>query len=525
MTEFEHASDDFWRIYEALRFVLDHPDPLFYVAVVLGAAQDWVLDLLSTVFYLVFVGGPGTGKSTAIRACMSLTRRGVVLGSATGPYLRETLKEERAIGISEFGALFKENPQLLAIVRNGYQRATSKFGLMVAEGKGWRKADVEVFGFKAMDAHGTIDSHVLGRSLSFEMFESPNLRLAVEAEYLEERLAPLKDVLRRLSAKAKQEGWNADRVKATMRSSTFLRRVKKFERSWGRHGVMAADMLLLSDILGFGLEDDIRQLMNGRLPELSDEAQMLKEMLLDRAKQELVTEETELLVSDDVLRPYNWVRKDHSLPPVSSVTAQLRELGFSVRKRTWVPASKNMSGPNRKKAVIRPYTLIGVWEGGGGIRWQGWHPPVSGATLCHRCHRAAGGLWGAAEGVAGSAGPRPCRASRPLALRRLRRRPLRGGGLGQAAQEGFEEGQAAGGGGLAVIEIEQDPAEWVRRFVYDDRRGKGFRRSWKGGQVIHGWLDGRRGRRPYLSYRVGAADGLWDEDTADIYALVVEAVE
>lgn len=315
---FPHASPEFRRVHEALRFVLDHPDPLFYVGIVLGAAQDWVLDLLNTVLYLVFTGGTGTGKSTAIRAAMALTRRGVVLGSATGPYLRETLKEERAIGISEFGALLKENPALLALVRNGYQRATSTFGLMVSEGRGWQKADVEVYGFKAMDAHGSMDDHILGRSLQFEMVESRVLRVAIEAEYLEERLAPFKDDFRRWAAEAKREGWDAARVKATLRSPAFLRRVKKCQRSWGRHGVMAADLLLLSDLFGFGLEDDIQRLMDARVLELSDDAQMLKEVLQDWSKLELLTTETELLVSGDVLRLFNQARKDRGLPPASS---------------------------------------------------------------------------------------------------------------------------------------------------------------------------------------------------------------
>src|SRR5207249_7833716 len=124
-----------------LKTVLDHPDPLFHICVILGAAQDHIIDLLQTVFYLIFGGGPDTGKGTANAASMALCRNGVVLGGASGPYLRDTLGAGRAVAISEFETLLKENPQLLAVVRNGNRRITAKVGLKIPSGNGW--ANVE----------------------------------------------------------------------------------------------------------------------------------------------------------------------------------------------------------------------------------------------------------------------------------------------------------------------------------------------------------------------------------------------
>lgn len=74
-----------------LKTVLDHPDPFFHASLILGAAQDHVIDLLHTVFYVIFSGGPDTGKGTANACAMALCRSGVVLGGASGPYLRDTL--------------------------------------------------------------------------------------------------------------------------------------------------------------------------------------------------------------------------------------------------------------------------------------------------------------------------------------------------------------------------------------------------------------------------------------------------
>src|SRR5439155_15661816 len=129
-----------------LKTVLDHPDPFFYASMILGAAQDWVVDLLRTVFYLIYSGATDAGKGTAVAATMALCRDGIVLGGASGPYLRDTLGDGRAVGISEFETLLKENAQLLAVVRNGNRRDTSKTGLKIPAGKGWKNADVDTFG-------------------------------------------------------------------------------------------------------------------------------------------------------------------------------------------------------------------------------------------------------------------------------------------------------------------------------------------------------------------------------------------
>jgi hypothetical protein len=43
-----------------LKIVLDHPDPFFHASLILGAAQDHMIELLHTVFYVIFSGGPDT---------------------------------------------------------------------------------------------------------------------------------------------------------------------------------------------------------------------------------------------------------------------------------------------------------------------------------------------------------------------------------------------------------------------------------------------------------------------------------
>jgi len=343
-----------------LKTVLDHPDPLFHASIILGAAQDYVIDLLKTCVYIVFSGGPDTGKGTANACAMALTRNGILLGGASGPYLRDTLGSGRAVAISEFETLLRENAQLLVVVRNGNRRDTSKTGLKIPAGKGWTNAEVDTFGFKTMDFHDRLDAHVLGRALQFEMVRSKDLDVAMNAEHLRERLAPVREWIAERAAEARERGWTAARVWDVWDSPEFRARVRKFKNAWGRHGIIAADLLLINDIFELGLEDEIRKLMDAREPELSEIAQEVQESI-DELVGEDFRPEMEIRVSD-VLARVNAIRRERGLRERPRIDGALRELGFNPKSQDWVRARENRGGPNRGKAIILPFEKVRTWR-------------------------------------------------------------------------------------------------------------------------------------------------------------------
>lgn len=349
------------RAVSVLKTVLDHPDPFFHPSLILGAAQDHVIDLLNTSFYLIFSGGPDTGKGTANGCAMALCRDGIVLSSSSGPYLRDTLGNDRAVAISEFETLLKENKELLAVIRNGNRRLTAKVGLKIPAGKGWTNAEVNTFGFKSMDYHDRLDAHVLGRALQFEMVRSKELDIALNAEYLAKRLAPVRAWLAYRADLARKAGWTPERVEAVFESKEFRDRVKRFHNAWGRHGVIAAYLLLLNDIFQFGLEEIIRELMDAREPEMSELAQEVREAI-----DELVGDEpkpTDQLRENDIVARMNLMREERHVPPwKSGIKGPLRELGFNPKSQDWIPARKNWSGPHRGKAVVLPHDKVREWR-------------------------------------------------------------------------------------------------------------------------------------------------------------------
>jgi hypothetical protein len=347
---------------ELLKTVVEHSDRAFYLSLIVAAAQDWIIEWLESVFYFILEGGTGTGKSTAVRGAMALTQDGVILSSGSAPYLRDKMKDGRSVGILELALLVKENAQVLSILRNGNQRGNSTVGLKVNYGKGsgWVNVDVETFGFKAMDYNDRLDAHVLNRALRWEMSTSQNLDVAMNAEHMPERLAPIRSWLRYRKEAAVSKGWTMAKVHATWDSRAFRDRVRAFKNAWGRHGVMAADMLLVSDVLELGLEDEIRKLMDEREPELSDEAQEVREALLDLDLVNTWDKESQVPVAL-VLAKVNENRDAAKLPRRTSITGALRDLGFSTKRQDWVTSSKNRSGDFRGKAVLLPFEKVRSW--------------------------------------------------------------------------------------------------------------------------------------------------------------------
>src|SRR3990172_9728955 len=336
---------------------------MFYLSVVLGASQDHIIELLESGFYLVFGGGTGTGKGTGIRASMALTRNGQVLGTASPAYLRDVVGDNthpnRSIGASEFEVLLKENPQLLALVRNGNRRDTAEIGLKMPAGKGWENVTVNVFGFKAVDFHDSMDSHILGRAIGWDMDVSKDLDVAMDAEYLADLLAPVRRWLER-RAQVILQRWTREHVKMLWDSKEFRSRVRGFENSYGRHGVMAAVLLLIEELFVFGAAERIRALMNSREPELSELAQEVQEAIVELAGED-VRPDSEL-AENAVLARVNEDRAGRKLPPRRSIKAGLRDHGFNSKGQDWIMGRKNRSGLNRGKTVILPYEKVLAWR-------------------------------------------------------------------------------------------------------------------------------------------------------------------
>src|SRR5436309_7357356 len=225
------------------------------------------------------------------------------------------------------------------------------------------RSELKVSGCKAQNFHDRLDSHVRNRSMEWEMDASTNLDVAMDAEYVREHLAPVRLWLESRKSAAVAAGWSKERVRQTWDSPDFRKWVRTFRNAFGRHGVLCAYLLLINDVLDLGVEAEIRQLMDAREPELSEEALEIREAI-ERLRT-LEWDAAMQLPVEDVLAKVNEIRRRQRLPPRTSITAGLRDLDFSTKRQDWITAKKNWAGPHRGKAVILPFEHVRGWDSEG----------------------------------------------------------------------------------------------------------------------------------------------------------------
>lgn len=342
------------RIRTVLKVVHDRD----YPAALIFAAQAYVVDLLESVFYLAFKGKSGAGKGTAVESAILLTPTGIVLGNTTPAYLSAVLTAGRTIGIEEADTIIKRSPEIAMLLRAGY-RAGIAAGLMVPVGENaWLATKRSLFGPKTFDFHTTLETHLLGRTHVVDMEPDDSVDRAMDAEKKRKVLEPVRVWLANQAEKA-MGSWTRDRVEAHWDDPAFRRRVAAMGGSTGREHVIAANMLLVADIMGWDYDAIVKELMANRktIDEFSDEAVVAEKILSIVGTNP--RPEIEISVVDELLEGINNDRHRLRLGPMTphKLAAVLKEIGFT--KTGDSPTYyKAKSGPYRDRQVIHSHPLI-----------------------------------------------------------------------------------------------------------------------------------------------------------------------
>lgn len=347
-----------------LRRVTRPKHPLAHFGMILWAAQQFIIELLDSVFYIAFAGKTGSGKGTSLESALLLTPKGgEVLSASSTANLAQALDEHLAIGIPELESAIETNPALLKVLLDGYRRGP-KHGLMVQGDDGkWKRASRDIFGAKAYDFHTSAPAHLLGRSLVFDMVESADARLALTAEKKGKVLLPIQGFLASVSEEVRKT-WTKERVDELWESEAFLEEVEALNGKTGRDHVLAGTLLLLCKLYGWeSFIDKIPALMDTRktVADDSDEAEV-------RDAIESLAGETpgpeEVWPTNTVLERINDARKRITQRPMTAkgLGKCLVDLGYIKGKPTENDASwyRPKSGPHRDLWVVCPHKVAHV---------------------------------------------------------------------------------------------------------------------------------------------------------------------
>jgi hypothetical protein len=334
-------------------------------AMIAGAAQQHVLDLLDSVFYVAFSGKTGSGKGTSVEATLLMTPGGgVVLSGSSPAALAAALEEGLAIGVEELHKLLERDEFIGKLFRDGYRRGPSVALMVPGEGgKGWVRGSRSLFGFKVYDFHVSIDPHLLARTLVFPMVESSDPGLALDAEKKARHLSPIQ---KWLAARAVEvhRAWTKAQVDELWDTPEFRKAVEELKGKTGRDHVLAATLLLICRLFGWAAyEVRIPDLLETRrsVGDLSDEAEVADAIHLiagDDPSRDLLVTTSALLEQLNKARDRTGQRR---------MTARklgdcLTDLGFLKGKPSDSDASwyKAKEAQYRDQWVISPYRVAHV---------------------------------------------------------------------------------------------------------------------------------------------------------------------
>lgn len=337
-------------------------NPIHRTTILVWAAHTHLIGLFTSTFYLGFKGKTGAGKGTAVEACIALTPGGEVLGETSEAYIATATNEGKAIGVEELDLLLNRNPYIESLFRNGYRRgAFGGFKVPRKDGKGWDQAKRSLFGPKVYDTHEGVSGHLLGRSIIIEMEPDDSADRALDAEWKAEALAPVQTWLVNVCGQILTSS-SKENFRAMWDSPDFRKRVRDLGGRTGRDHVVGALMLATSDLMAWGLDQEIAAILAGRttIEEYGLEAEILDALRLS-VPEPTPESEKEVL---EVLATINMERSKAGITAkltMKKFASGLKELGFkrggdgSGQRDEWYTAR---TAPHRGRAVLRPFRIL-----------------------------------------------------------------------------------------------------------------------------------------------------------------------
>jgi hypothetical protein len=293
------------------------------------------------VVHLAITGSKSSGKTKTTRIMAKLAG-GRFFTGGTQAALVSQFGSGELVAIDEVDALFRKLPDLEPILRAS-NSWNAPYTVSVQHGRGWEVEVRNVGGPKVFNYRGEMDDATLSRAYTLDLPRQVDSQLVVNNFDLDNPILDVRDRLRRLASK-KALGWTRAAALAHLKDPAFVARLDRLPATLGRHKETAAVFLLIGDMLGLDLEDDM-QAATARQAEADTESDDLREWL--RAfygSRPASVENPDLEVPQSVVLTFvNERRKVQGFrawPEKSSeFKTKLRELGFEdgknvLRRRT-----------------------------------------------------------------------------------------------------------------------------------------------------------------------------------------------
>ena len=260
-----------------LKKVMRFSSELHYVELLLWAAHTGMRSILPSevCLYLGFEGAKSSGKTTATKAAVCLASNGKMVSAISDAALKRLCEENCILGIDEVDAHATKNENLETILRVG-NSWDAKAPICIRSRGDWKVFETNIGGPKVFNFRGEVDDALRSRCLVIPMPTVKDADLAINSLFLEQKLEFVRSWLH-ADVKAHTRDWTKERVQEHMESDEFRQRVKNIDPQLGRGYQQAAILLVVSDIMGWGLDDKIGEIVESQ--ENEDSLETEKEIL------------------------------------------------------------------------------------------------------------------------------------------------------------------------------------------------------------------------------------------------------
>ena len=311
-------------------------EPHHYDVMFLAAAQPHLRFVLpdECCAYLAFAGPKSSGKSTATKVVTKLAGGRFFAGGSPAA-LRDTFGEGQLVGLDEVDTQIKRLDDLEGILRTG-NSWNAIYPLKVRQGNDWKTEERNIGGPKVFNFRGRVDDALLSRGYIVNLPRQRGGPLVVSSLYPYRLIGPLSVLLGRVCARSARK-WSRALVEEHMKGRAFIDRLDRLPTGLARSQQTAAILLIISDILGLGLDVEVSR-ASGEQADTDEESDELAEWLrefygtfrCEGSTRDLEVSQAALLAFINDKR-----RLDGRLawPPTSGAfKREMLELGFEERK-------------------------------------------------------------------------------------------------------------------------------------------------------------------------------------------------
>lgn len=240
-----------------------------YLAMLIWSAQTRMRGILPSelCLYLAFEGKKSAGKTTATKCASHLAKKGRMYASVSASALKRMCDDEVTLCIDEVDALARSDDKIEAVLRTGNTWDAISALCDKTDGK-FVPVDVKVGGPKAFNFRGDVDDALRSRCYIISMPSCKDIDIIGNGFFAKEILKPVHVWLdESVESAIKDASWVQAKVKEHFQSPEFKARWVKLGGDLGRNIQQAGIMLLVSDILGWHLDEHIKVMIDSQIAE------------------------------------------------------------------------------------------------------------------------------------------------------------------------------------------------------------------------------------------------------------------